>query len=201
MKTKRLTPRRKLSSVIITLLIIGSTVGFVSVLYVLRQSLTPREAAHSEVKNDNPALETQVSKVAAQFMCACGNCSNESLDQCPCETAQRARQLIRTSILSGRPIRQVLAMVDSSFGGRIEKPAGKLEGDPDAAMSQRTEVLSHFRCPCGKCGMENLAECDCDHPRGGMEVRAFLDGKLLEKKYSPDQLIVEIEKVYGGKKF
>ena len=49
--------------------------------------------------------------------------------------------------------------------------------------------------------MENLVECECDHPRGAVEVRAFLHRKVLEKKYSPDQLIVEIEKVYGGKKF
>jgi hypothetical protein len=201
MQRKISSSRKNMSPAFITLIIIGCTVAFVSLLYVFRQSLTSRESSVVEVKSNNPALEAQVSKLASEFMCTCGNCSNETLDQCICENAQKARQIIRTSLLAGRPMVQIVATIDSSFGGRIEKQTGEIKVDEILPAAQRTEVLSHFRCPCGKCGMENLAECECDHPRGGREVRGFLDRKLSEKQYSSIQLIAEIEKVYGKKRF
>ena len=201
MKNKMSLHRRTLSPAIITLIIIGCTVIFVSFLYVFRQSLTSRETASAEVKSDNPALEARMSKIASQFLCACGDCTNQTLDQCPCETAQSARQTIRASLQAGEPVGKIIATIDSAFGGRLQTPPEQMGSNQEITTSQRTEVLSHFRCPCGKCGMENLAECECDHPHGGKEVRAFLDQKLSDKNYSQDQLVAEIEKTYGGRKF
>lgn len=201
MQRKISTSRKNMSPAFITLIIIACTVSFVSLLYVFRQSLISRDSSAIEVKSENSAVETEVSKLASEFMCTCGSCSDETLAQCVCENAQNARQIIRTSLLAGQPIVQIAATIDRSFGGRIERPAGQIYADQVLAASQRIEVLSHFRCPCGKCGMENLAECECDHPRGGREVRGFLDRKLSEKQYSSAQLIAEIEKIYGGKKF
>ena len=201
MKNKMSSPRRNLSPAIITLLIVGCTVVFVSFLYVFRQSLTSRETAAAEVKSGDAALEAQMSKIASQFLCACGNCTNQTLDQCPCETAQSARQTIRTSLRAGEPVGKIVAAIDSTFGGRLQTPPDQLTSNQEISTSQRTDVLSHFRCPCGKCGMENLAECECDHPHGGKEVRAFLEEKLSDKNYSSNQLVAEIEKTYGGRKF
>jgi len=190
-----------MSPAIITLIIIVSTVVFVSFLYIFRQSLISRQAAAIEARSDNPVVEAEVSKLASEFMCTCGTCSNETLDRCVCENAQKARQFIRTSILSGQTNAQIVASIESSLGGRIERPAEAIDTEHTLSAAERIEVLSHFRCPCGKCGMENLAECECGHPRGGQEVRGFLDRKSSEKQYSSSQLVAEIEKAYGGKRF
>ena len=201
MKSRIGNPQRGVSPAIITVIIIVCTTVFVFLLYTMRQNLTSREVTQRGDVSENAVLEAQVLKIAAQFSCTCGTCSGESLEQCTCKNAQEARRMIRSSILAGHPTAQILAAIDSSFGGRIERPAGEIDASQFLTAAQRTEVLSHFRCPCGKCGMENLAECECDHPRGGREVRGFIDRKLSEKQFSSTQLIAEIEKVYGGKKF
>ncbi len=203
MKTRTRRAERSLSPAIITLLIIGCTIGFVSLLYVLRESLTPRAPAQAELKSDDPKIEAQVANVAAKFFCACGQCGSESLEHCTCETARKARQMIRTSLEAGQPIADIVSTVNRSFGGLQDESAGILENHVGTAMttSQRREVLSHFRCPCGRCGMENLADCECDHPRGAKEVKGFLDLKLSNGEYTSQQLVAEVEKVYGGRKF
>lgn len=64
----------------------------------------------------------------------------------------------------------------------------------------REEVFSHFRCPCGKCGMDDLNICECAHPRGAKEVKAFVDEKIALNQYSMDQIIQLVDEKYGGKK-
>lgn len=70
-----------------------------------------------------------------------------------------------------------------------------------ATSSDGEEILSHFRCPCGQCGMDELKECTCTHPRGAKEVKAFVQSKISEGKYSVAQLVEEIDAKYGGRKF
>lgn len=65
----------------------------------------------------------------------------------------------------------------------------------------REEIFSHFQCPCGQCGIDELKDCSCDHPRGAKEVKAFIDQKIAEKKYTVAQLIDQLDKRYGGRKF
>ncbi len=201
MKLKMYQQQRKQSPAFITLMIIIGIVAFVSMLYVLRQSLTSRANDQSQGGNSNPAVETQVASIAAQFVCTCGTCGNETLDQCTCDNAREARQLIRSGVLSGQPVDRVIAVVDSTYEGRIQSPFANPTAGTSTTKLKPEEVLVHFRCPCGKCGMDNLAECVCDHPRGGREVRQFLSLKLSQADYSPDQMIAEIEKSYGKRRF
>lgn len=80
---------------------------------------------------------------------------------------------------------------------------GKEDGRLDtklATMADRNEILSHFYCSCGKCGKDDLKDCDCSHPGGAKEIKAFVDKKINEKTYTVDQLITAIENIYGGKK-
>lgn len=65
----------------------------------------------------------------------------------------------------------------------------------------REEVFSHFRCPCGKCGMDDLKTCECTHPRGAKEVKAFVDAKIAINQFSTDQIIAIVAQTYGGRKF
>jgi hypothetical protein len=70
-----------------------------------------------------------------------------------------------------------------------------------ATQADRVEVLSHFSCPCGQCGVDELKDCECSHPRGAKEVKAFIDKKITEGKYTVADLMAEVEKTYGGRKF
>lgn len=77
----------------------------------------------------------------------------------------------------------------------------KAMGDRMATAFDREEILSRFRCPCGQCGIDDLAQCTCDHPRGAKEVKAFVDRKISEQQYTVAQLVELVEKKYGGRKF
>ena len=70
-----------------------------------------------------------------------------------------------------------------------------------ATVFSREEILSHFRCPCGQCGIDELRDCSCDHPRGANEIKAFVDQKIAENKYTVGQLIDQLDKTYGGRRF
>jgi len=70
-----------------------------------------------------------------------------------------------------------------------------------ATTADRMEILTHFQCPCGQCGVDELKDCSCDHPHGAKEVKAFVDGKIAEGKYTVAQLIEQVERLYGARKF
>ena len=70
-----------------------------------------------------------------------------------------------------------------------------------ATSLDRVEVFSRFKCPCGQCGIDELKECECNHPRGAQEVKRFVDDKIREGKHTVAQLINEVENKYGGRKF
>jgi hypothetical protein len=57
-------------------------------------------------------------------------------------------------------------------------------------------VAKHFKCPCGGCGELPLATCECDMPKGAVEVKHFIRGKLAEG-FSVDQVIELVDKRYG----
>ncbi len=70
-----------------------------------------------------------------------------------------------------------------------------------ATLADRVGIYSHFKCPCGQCGIDELKDCTCNHPRGAKEVKAFVDDRIREAKYTVAQLVAEVEKKYGGRKF
>lgn len=70
-----------------------------------------------------------------------------------------------------------------------------------ATALEREAIFSSFRCPCGQCGIDELKDCTCDHPRGAKEVKGFIDRKIAEQKYTVAQLIDQLDKRYGGRKF
>lgn len=70
-----------------------------------------------------------------------------------------------------------------------------------ATSLDRVEVFSRFKCPCGQCGIDELKDCNCAHPRGAQEVKAFVDDRIREAKHTVAQLVDEVEKKYGGRKF
>jgi hypothetical protein len=85
--------------------------------------------------------------------------------------------------------RRVMAASDPSTPDRI------------ASSADRDEILGHFKCACGKCGMDDLSACICQHPRGAVEVKAFVDRTIEGGKISVAQIITLVDQKYGGRKF
>lgn len=69
-----------------------------------------------------------------------------------------------------------------------------------AMVTDRNDVFSHFTCPCGRCGIDELKDCECNHPRGAAEVKGFVDEKIRENRFTVAQLIDEVERTYGSRK-
>jgi len=65
-----------------------------------------------------------------------------------------------------------------------------------ALDSQIKLVTANFKCACGGCGELPLIDCTCDMPRGAVEEKDFIRNKL-NQGLSVDQVIQEVEKVYG----
>lgn len=70
-----------------------------------------------------------------------------------------------------------------------------------ATLADRVEIYSHFKCPCGQCGIDELNECTCSHPRGAKEVKGFIEAKIREGMMTIAQVVDEVSEQYGGKKF
>jgi cytochrome c-type biogenesis protein CcmH/NrfF len=69
----------------------------------------------------------------------------------------------------------------------------------DASTERQVQrVASNFKCACGGCGELRLVECDCDMPRGAMEMKAFIREKLRDG-FTTDQVIKWVEMEYGNR--
>jgi cytochrome c-type biogenesis protein CcmH/NrfF len=91
--------------------------------------------------------------------------------------------------------------IPSQSAGPLTSLAAKSSGkERVAAATDREEVFSHFRCPCGRCGMDDLNACNCQHPRGAREVKGFVDEKIVAGKLTVAELISEVDQKYGGRK-
>lgn len=184
----------------------------------------------SEQRSNDPAVEAEVLKIAERFICSCGSCGEQPLDVCRCNTAVKEREFIRTALQSGGKEQQIIASVNSTFGWmkpEYASPADTLarktrkpvvltvpqqnanppllptgeERTKIATVADRQGIFEHFKCSCGQCGIEELKDCDCGHPRGAKEVKSYVDLKLLKGTYTVAQVIADVEQRYGGRKF
>jgi len=62
-----------------------------------------------------------------------------------------------------------------------------------------TEVASRFNCPCGRCGVMELTECQCNEPAGAVEVKTAIV-TLLQEGRSVEEAAREIASRYGSAK-
>lgn len=110
---------------------------------------------------------------------------------------------------SGRPLSGMSLPTDlppatasySLLTARAVDTSGRSGNDRIATPSDRDEIFSHFKCPCGQCGMDDLRVCTCQHPHGATEVKAFVDGIIAERKLSVGQVIKKVDQEYGSRKF
>jgi uncharacterized membrane protein YvbJ len=62
--------------------------------------------------------------------------------------------------------------------------------------AQVVAVARNFKCACGGCGELPLATCECDMPKGAIEEKNFIRGKLAEG-FTVEQVIGLLDKNYG----
>jgi cytochrome c-type biogenesis protein CcmH/NrfF len=107
--------------------------------------------------------------------------------------------IVSLILLVGFIVKTVYEKTSYSSGPKLS-PATVLQ--PVAAPaagpleSEVLQVASNFRCACGECGELPLAECTCTTPKGAVEEKAFIRGKLKEG-LSAAQVIELVDKKYG----
>ncbi len=77
---------------------------------------------HQNISSGNPALESQVRLVAANFRCACGGCGELFLIDCTCNMPRGAveeKGFILEKLQQGLSVDQVVDMVEKTYGHRI----------------------------------------------------------------------------------
>jgi hypothetical protein len=75
------------------------------------------------------------------------------------DTTARISETIKKNLLSAKVL----------DGMRVGKTVGLAINAKPATPEDRIEIFSHFSCPCGQCGVDELKDCSCQHPRGATE--------------------------------
>lgn len=230
-KGKRRPSPFKWTPATIVAVLIGGVLGLIGFMELVVKKAPIPSPPFVETKTSDATLEAKVRDVASKFICSCGTCGEKPLETCTCSRAAEERQFIRNSLQAGQTPEQVITALMNTYGwlkpefaakydstneiktgskSAVASPTQnvlttfttkKTEGNKIAAITDSDEILSHFRCPCGQCGIDELAKCTCNHPRGAKEVKAFVDKKIAEQKYTVAQLVDLVDKKYGGKKF
>ncbi len=178
---------------------------------------------------NNTITDTKLYAVASKFVCSCGTCNELPLESCQCPTAQEERAFITNLLNQNNTVDQAVIAVANKYGwlksqyypnykvdknkvwfGDVNRPinnannSNNLSASPGlsavATIADRNLIISQFECPCGQCNIKDLAQCNCSHPRGAIEVKSFIDSQILEKNKSVQQIIQEVENKYGGRK-
>ncbi len=178
----------------------------------------------TEQKSDDPRLEASVLDIASKFICSCGTCGEQPLELCTCEVAVAERRFIRNELRAQKDPVSIIRMVNEKYGWikprfadkygtgksrpRLEKRlpgvtglsilADKTEMVP-ASRADRSAIISSFSCTCGQCEIEALKDCECSHPGGAQEVKAFIDLKIGEGKYTRENIVEIVDARYGNR--
>jgi uncharacterized membrane protein YvbJ len=85
---------------------------------------------------------------------------------------------------------------EGSFSKLNSAPAPTSASMAKVDEAQVTAVARNFKCACGGCGELPLATCECDMPKGAIEEKNFIRGKLAEG-FTVEQVIGLLDKNYG----
>jgi cytochrome c-type biogenesis protein CcmH/NrfF len=223
--------RFKWTPATIAVVLIGGVLGFIGFMELVVKKEPAPPVPFVETKTNDSKVESKVIDVASKFICSCGTCGEKPLETCTCNTAAEERQFIRNYLQAGQTPEQVIAAVMNTYGWLKPEFAAKYDStnaiktrlntvaatqtqnvfttltakknadDKIATITDSDEIYSHFRCPCGQCGMDELKDCTCKHPRGATEVKAFVQTKIAEGRYTTAQIMDELEAKYGNRKF
>ncbi|NOZ79491.1 MAG: hypothetical protein GXP48_10015 [Acidobacteria bacterium] len=192
------------------LIMIGAVTVGVGTIFLMVRGRTPEAPPQPQVSVRNEVLSAEirdprVGEVERKFLCPCGNCDLE-LSECTCDNANGALEMKKTIVAlldSGLNVKAVVATLTSRFPGSlrdskavpetVEEPVKAASGDSFA------RVVAKLDCVCGNC-RKTLAECDCAHPDGAAEVKAFIRQRLAEG-FNDSDVLSAVKRVYGSHVF
>ncbi|MCB0752731.1 MAG: zinc-ribbon domain-containing protein, partial [Ignavibacteriae bacterium] len=128
-----------------------------------------------DIASKNPIIEAKVFEIAANFVCGCGSCNEESLEICKCSYAVEERQFIRDYLEQNRNSTEIITAMTSKYGGlkpdvstaNDNKQSFKIPTNSStnklgiATFADRENIYSAFNCPCGQCSVDELKDCTC----------------------------------------
>lgn len=168
-------------------------------------------------------FDDPVRQVASKFLCSCGNCEVLELADCTCPTAIEEKALIAQELKRGTPEARVINLVTERYGHLKPRYASALgTGGGESAASGTAEpigldqavadqmrtpgvavpgdtlaITSRFTCACGQCQEDALSECDCSHPRGAVEMKAFIAYLISQQRHTTEQIVEAVSYEYG----
>ena len=160
-------------------------------------------------------ISPAVYRVAARFVCICGACGEKPLERCDCPTAVEERGFIELELASGRTEAEAADALQAKYGGRkaandiasaltdeqiVERQKqGSIGVGHLATLADRDHIITHFKCPCEQCAIDELRDCECHHPNGAQEVKQFIDTTIAKQRHSVGEIVALVEQRYGGR--
>lgn len=160
-----------------------------------------------------PTVSPAVYRVAPQFVCTCGACGEKPLESCDCPTATEGRAFIQQQLAAGHSEAEAADALEAKYGGRkragtpnasdadltAQMNAGTLGVGHLATAADRAHIISHFKCPCNQCAIDELSDCECPHPKGAQEVKQFIDDTIAQGQHTVGEIVALVEQRYGGR--
>lgn len=211
--------------IFIALAVLFIVIGIVAVVNSLSEKSEVAQYP-TETKSSNPVVEAKVFEIASKFVCSCGSCNEESLEKCKCAIAVEEREFVRDYLeKKGKP-EDIIAALANKYGylkaeyanaynidksktwssTTLQYPSNSVGAvnpnrlETKATFANVTEIYSAFKCPCGQCSIDELRNCDCSHKNGAKEIKAFIDDRLRENKYTVNEIVNLVQAWYGGRK-
>ncbi len=130
----------------------------------------------------------------------CPNCGEPVAPRTRAETESARSQLPLGWAIALLGVGIVIGIAVVKFGGDAS------EAPPVVAPLSSTDALGwhspavqdiarEFQCFCGTCE-DRLDVCDCDHPKGAVEVKSFIAQKLREGHKKP-HIVEMVQEAYG----
>jgi cytochrome c-type biogenesis protein CcmH/NrfF len=194
---------------------VGTLIIAVGLAVFISRGMGPDRARQADATSKPVArpVSLAVRNVASKFICGCGECDNLDLADCTCPSAIEGRELIDRELKRKTPEQEVIKLVNGRYG-RIKlqyaslvagasseppaatpapaKPSGGIATEADARW-----IASQFICPCGQCQDHALSECDCRHPKGATEIKAFIQYKISQKRHTAEEIVKAVAGEYG----
>ncbi len=196
-----------------------SVIGLLIVAFIIIQVLPGEKQRpltnNFQTNNGFGFANSRVTDIASKFICSCGTCGELPLESCDCPTAREEKAFIQSQITAKKSDAEIIKSVNSKYGwikpqftNLLSKFTGKRDNGNKsqkanarlASLEDLILIAEHFSCPCGQCGIDELKDCNCNHPRGAKEVKGFIASKIKENAYTVDQIIDLVDKTYGGRK-
>lgn len=193
----------------------GALILVVGLAVFISRGIGP-DRVRSDGATSKPAarpVSLAVRGVASKFLCSCGECGDRELSDCTCSTAVEGREFIDREMKRGTPEQEIVKLVNGRYG-RIKlqyaslvagasgeapetpptpaTPSGGIATEADARW-----IASQFLCPCGRCQDHALSECDCKHPKGATEIKAFIQYKISQKRHTVEEVVKAVADEYG----